>query len=151
MGEDNMRMLGKRNPYFFNYKIGFDSEKRITAVESSFYCDAGWNFNRIDSPGALAHAQSCYQIPALKYTPYGVKTHTPSNTPCRAPASTNGHALIEHIMEHSAVEMGLDPTELRLINQMTQGSPIIPPPKSLETANPIPDYVTQLKQAADFE
>ena len=47
--------------------------------------------------------------------------------------------------------MGLDPTELRLINQMTQGSPIIPPPKSLETANPIPDYVTQLKQAADYE
>lgn len=54
-------------------------------------------------------------------------------------------------MEHAAVELKVDPVELRMINQMVAGSPILPPPKVLETQNPIPEYVAQLKESSEFD
>ena len=102
------------------------------------------------------YAQSCYRIPALNFLKYGVKTHTPSNTPMRGPAAVNGHAMIENIIEHAAAELQMDPVELRLINQLSVGDtiipqPLIPPPVVLETQNPIPNYVAELKQTSDYD
>ena len=56
--------------------MGINEDKKIVAVKGDFYCDGGWNFNRIDSAFAILFGQSCYHIPTLSYTPYGVKTHT---------------------------------------------------------------------------
>lgn len=119
-------------------------------MESSIFCDSGWNFNRIDAMSAVNNGQNCYHIPALKYTPFGVKTHTPANTPTRAPGSTNGHAMMEYIMEHAAAELNIDPLELKQNNLMNVGSPVLPPPALLETVNPISSMINQLKTSSDY-
>ena len=49
---------------------------KIVGVQSDVYSDGGWNLNNADSSFALRFGQSCYHIPALSYTPYGVTTQT---------------------------------------------------------------------------
>ena len=62
-----------------------------------------------------------------------VKTHTAT----RAPGIVNGHAMLEHMLEHAASQMAVDPMELRMNNLMMKGSPILPPPATLPVPCPI--------------
>jgi len=148
--EDNMCMLGKRNPYLFDYKIGFDSNRKIVAVKSDIYSEGGWNLNAADSFFAIMFGQSCYHLPSLRYTPYGVKTHVTAHTSVRAPGMCNGHAMLEHMLEHAAAEMNISALELRLNNLMMEGSPTLPPPTTLNVPCPIQDIVDQLKVSSDY-
>ena len=43
----------------------------------------------------------------------------------------NGAAMIEAILEHAAVEIGMTPLELRMKNMMEMGDPVMPPPSTL--------------------
>ena len=56
--------------------MGFDANRKIKAVKADIYCDAGWNLNKEDSIMACLFGQSCYHIPSLSFTPYGVSTMT---------------------------------------------------------------------------
>ena len=80
---------------------------------------------------AAMFGQNCYKIPNCKYIPYGVKTHTAPPTATRAPGMVNGAAMMEAIMEHAAVEIGMKPLDLRMKNLMEMGDPIMPPPLTL--------------------
>ena len=132
------------------FQIGFDKNRKIVAVKSDIYSDGGWNYNGCDSPFAVIYGQSCYHIPALKFTPYGVKTHTQAHTSMRAPGKCNGHAMLEHMLEHAAAVLNISPLELRLNNLMMEGSPILPPPQTLNTPCKIPEMVEQIKTSSDY-
>lgn len=152
--EDNMNMFGKRNPYVFDYEIGFDANRKIVGVKSDIYSDGGWTWNGSDALFAAYFGQSCYNIPNLKYSPWGVKTHTQAHTAVRAPGMCNGHAMLEHIMEHSAAELGVGALELRLSNLMDENSPILPPGLTLGILGEsckIQTIVDQLKTNCDYE
>ena len=56
---------------------------------------------------------STHRAGSWQIVPNAVVTNTPSNTYCRAPGSTQGHAIIENIMEHVATAAGFDPLEFR--------------------------------------
>ena len=49
----------------------------------------------------------------------------------------NGHAMLEHMLEHAASQMEVDPMELRMNNLMMEGSPVLPPPATLPVPCPI--------------
>jgi len=87
----------------------------------------------------------------LKFSAFGVKTHTQSHTAMRAPGMCNGHAMLEHMMEHAAAELNVSPLELRMNNVMVQGSPVIPPPNTLDVPCPIKDIVDQIKVSSDYD
>jgi len=148
--EDNMRMLGKRNQYVFDYKIGLSSDGKIMALESKLYADGGWSMSEADSFMACIFGLSCYKVPAARMTPYGVRMDIPSPTACRAPGFVNGHAMIEAIMQHAAREMSLSPLQLREANLVEQGDPIMPPPRILEDPSPISEMIEQVKISSDF-
>ena len=99
----------------------------------------------------MSFGQNCYHIPALNFSPYGVKTHTQSHTAMRAPGMCNTHAMLENMMEHAAAELNISPLELRLNNVMEQGSPVIPPPNTLDVPCPIKDIVEQIKVSSDYD
>ena len=63
----------------------------------------------------------------------------------------NGHAMLEHMMEHAAAELNVSPLELRMNNVMVQGSPVIPPPNTLDVPCPIKDIVDQIKVSSDYD
>ena len=77
--------------------------------------------------------------------------HFQAHTATRAPAMCNGHAMLEHMMEHSAAEMNVNVLELRMNNLMMEGSPVIPPPSVLNVPCPVEDIVNQLKTSSDFD
>merc|ERR1719153_2063579 len=124
-------MLGKRNQYLFDYKIGLSAQGKIQAIEASLYADGGWSMSDVDSMFAIIFGQSCYKVPAARMTPYGVRLDTVPPTAARAPGMCNGHAMIESIMQHSASALGISPLQLRESNLMVQGDPVMPPPSTL--------------------
>jgi len=154
--EDNMNMFGKRNPYVFDYEIGFDADRKIVGVKSDIYSDAGCVFQSGDSWIACFYGQSTYNIPALTYNAWSVKTHCQAHTAVRAPGMCNGHAMFEHMMEHSAAELGVSPLELRMSNTMTENSPILCLPENLTLAAlgetcKTEDIVAKLKESSDYD
>ena len=90
------------------------------------------------------------QVPAIKLSPYGVRTDTAPTTATRAPGMVNGHAMIEAALQHAACEMGLAPLDLRLANLMETGDPVMPPPFTLDVPSPIGDMIGQLQSSADY-
>ena len=90
-----------------------DGGGALKAVGIRLYCDCGYRFNEATVDGASAFAQNCYRAGSWQIVPNAVVTNTPSNTYCRAPGSTQGHAIIENIMEHVATAAGFDPLEFR--------------------------------------
>ena len=145
-----MRMLGKRNQYLFDYRIGLSADGKIQALTTEIYADGGWSLNDVDSMFAIIFGQSCYKIPTARMMPYGVRLNTPTPTAMRAPGMCNGHAMIESIMQHCAAEMSMTPSELREANLVEQGDPIMPPGRTLEDPSPIAMMIEKCKTDSDF-
>ena len=145
-----MRMLGKRNQYLFDYRIGLNADGKIQALTTQIYADGGWSLNDVDSMFAIIFGQSCYNIPTARMMPYGVKLNTPTPTAMRAPGMCNGHAMIESIMQHCAAEMSMTPSELREANLVKQGDPIMPPGRTLEDPSPIAMMIEKCRTDSDF-
>ena len=117
---------------------------------ASIYCDGGWSLNTVFSGFAVLFGQSCYNVPALRLTPYGVRTDLPPPTFMRAPGIVNGYSMIEAIMQHAAAEIGTSPLELRMKNLMKEGDPVMPIPDTLNEANPISSMVDKIKTSGDY-
>merc|ERR1711962_1767715 len=148
--EDNMRMLGKRNQYLFDYRIGLNADGKIQALTTEIYADGGWSLNDVDSMFAIIFGQSCYKVPTARMMPYGVRLNTPTPTAMRAPGMCNGHAMIESIMQHCAAEMSMSPAELREANLVEQGDPIMPPGRTLEDPSPIAMMIEKCKTDSEY-
>ena len=114
-----------------NPQLGLKSDGSILALELAAYSQGNWDFNGADSVYCCTFAQSAYNIPSARITPYGVRTHTAKPTAMRAPGNVNQHALMETIMEHAAAQTGLSPHEVRLRNLIKQGDPVMPPNTTL--------------------
>ena len=69
-----------------------------------------------------------------------------AHTATRAPGMVNGHAMLEHMLEHAAAEMMINPMELRMNNLMTENSPVLPPPATLDTECIIEVTILNLKR-----
>ena len=130
--------------------MGLSAEGKIMAIQSSIYCNGGWSLNDVDSPYAAIFGQSCYKIPALRFAPYGVRTDTQPPTATRAPGMSNGHAMIESIIQHAAAEIGMSPLDLRMNNLMEQGDPVMPPPLTLDVPCPISSMIEEVKTSGEF-
>ena len=63
----------------------------------------------------------------------------------------NGHAMIEHMLEHAAAALEVDVLGLRLANLMTADSPVIMPPGVLGEECPIQGMVDELKTTGEYE
>jgi xanthine dehydrogenase molybdopterin-binding subunit B len=69
--------------------------------------------------------QSVYKALGWEVKPGFVTTNTPANTPCRAPGSVQGMALIECIMEHVSHFLNKDPLEVRQLNFLQRGDELL--------------------------
>ncbi|MGW8783035.1 xanthine dehydrogenase molybdopterin binding subunit [Streptomyces sp. NPDC055796] len=119
----DLTMSGKRHGFHATWKIGFDAEGRIQALDATLTADGGWSLD-LSEPvvaRALCHIDNTYWIPHARVTGRIAKTNKVSNTAFRGFGGPQGMLVIEDIMGRCAPLLGLDPMELRERNFYRQG------------------------------
>ncbi|GAA2776313.1 xanthine dehydrogenase molybdopterin binding subunit [Streptomyces showdoensis] len=131
----DLTMSGKRHGFHASWRIGFDAEGRIQALDATLTADGGWSLD-LSEPvvaRALCHIDNTYWLPNARVTGRIARTNKVSNTAFRGFGGPQGMLVIEDIMGRCAPLLGLDPTELRERNfyrpgQCTPyGQPVVRP------------------------
>ncbi|MDG4861787.1 xanthine dehydrogenase molybdopterin binding subunit [Streptomyces sp. T-3] len=111
----DLTMSGKRHGFHAKWKIGFDADGRIQALDAALVADGGWSLD-LSEPvlaRALCHIDNTYWIPNARVAGRIAKTNTVSNTAFRGFGGPQGMIVIEDILGRCAPQLGLDPMELR--------------------------------------
>ncbi|GAA1531012.1 xanthine dehydrogenase molybdopterin binding subunit [Streptomyces albidochromogenes] len=119
----DLTMSGKRHGFHARWKIGFDADGRIRALDATLTADGGWSLD-LSEPvvaRALCHIDNTYWIPNARIAGRIAKTNKVSNTAFRGFGGPQGMLVIEDIMGRCAPLLGLDPMELRERNFYQQG------------------------------
>ncbi|MFE3768092.1 xanthine dehydrogenase molybdopterin binding subunit [Streptomyces sp. NPDC059122] len=119
----DLTMSGKRHGFHAEWKIGFDADGRIQALDATLTADGGWSLD-LSEPvvaRALCHIDNTYWIPHARIAGRIAKTNKVSNTAFRGFGGPQGMLVIEDIMGRCAPLLGLDPVELRERNFYRQG------------------------------
>ncbi|MCZ7433169.1 xanthine dehydrogenase molybdopterin binding subunit [Streptomyces sp. WMMC1477] len=119
----DLTMSGKRHGFHAEWKIGFDAEGRIQALDATLTADGGWSLD-LSEPvvaRALCHIDNTYWIPNARVAGRIAKTNKPSNTAFRGFGGPQGMLVIEDILGRCAARLGLDPMELRERNFYQRG------------------------------
>ncbi len=119
--DDDMIMTGKRNPFENLYKVGFDNDGRILALDAKLYSDSGAYADLSTSimERAMLHIDNAYFIPHLRVTGQVCKTNIHPHTAFRGFGGPKGVATIEKIIEQIAHHLNKDSLEIRKLNVYT--------------------------------
>ncbi|MFD4243446.1 xanthine dehydrogenase molybdopterin binding subunit [Streptomyces sp. NPDC058525] len=119
----DLTMSGKRHGFHATWKIGFDADGRIQALDATLTADGGWSLD-LSEPvvaRALCHIDNTYWLPNARITGRIARTNKVSNTAFRGFGGPQGMLVIEDIMGRCAPLLGLDPMELRERNFYRRG------------------------------
>ncbi|MGW1631150.1 xanthine dehydrogenase molybdopterin binding subunit [Streptomyces anthocyanicus] len=111
----DLTMSGKRHGFHATWKIGFDTEGRIQALDATLTADGGWSLD-LSEPvlaRALCHIDNTYWIPNARVAGRIARTNTVSNTAFRGFGGPQGMLVIEDILGRCAPRLGVDAKELR--------------------------------------
>ncbi|KNC55293.1 aldehyde oxidase [Thecamonas trahens ATCC 50062] len=113
--ETNMRLVGKRFAHQAKYKVGFNNDGKIVAVQVEIISDCGYANSGMGSATSM-YVDNTYNVPNWSITGKFVTTNKPPNTACRAPGALPGIAFMERIVDRVAIELGADPATVRTAN-----------------------------------
>jgi xanthine dehydrogenase large subunit len=111
----DLTMSGKRHGFHADWRVGFDEDGRIVALDATLTADGGWSLD-LSEPvlaRALCHIDNAYWIPNIRVNGRIAKTHKTSNTAFRGFGGPQGMLVIEDIFGRCAPLLGLDPMDLR--------------------------------------
>ena len=116
--QQDMRITGKRHPYYSEYKIGLSEDLKILAYEVSFYQNAGAAADL--SPAVLqrtmTHITNSYFIPNVKATGYSCRTNLPPFTAFRGFGGPQGMFVLESAIHKVANKLGIEAYEIQRKN-----------------------------------
>jgi xanthine dehydrogenase large subunit len=123
----DLTMSGKRHGFHSQWRVGFDGEGRLQALDATLTADGGWSLD-LSEPvlaRALCHIDNAYWIPDIRVNGRIAKTNKTSNTAFRGFGGPQGMLVIEDILGRCAPLLGepfaSDPAELRRRNFYTAG------------------------------
>lgn len=116
--DDDMKFTGKRHPFKSIYKVAYDDQGVIQALDVQLYANGGCTCDLSPSvlERAMLHTDNCYWIPNIKITGRVCKTNLPSNTAFRGFGGPQGVISTENILEEIAQKLRLDPIDVRIAN-----------------------------------
>ncbi|MGE5588983.1 MAG: xanthine dehydrogenase family protein molybdopterin-binding subunit [Clostridia bacterium] len=114
----------KRHPYALKYKVGATSDGKLQAMEIRILADAGAyaSMTPFVTWRSVVQATGPYEVPNVKTDVYGVYTNNTYTGAMRGFGSPQIIFAHESLMDELAVELGMDPLDLRLKNGFRQGS-----------------------------
>jgi len=116
--DDDFMITGKRHPFAYQYRVGFDDTGRLCGLELDMLVNCGFSAD-LSGPvadRAVFHADNAYFLEDVAIHSYRCKTHTQSHTAFRGFGGPQGVIVIERIMGDIARQLGLDPLDVRLAN-----------------------------------
>ena len=115
---DDMRITGKRHPFFVRFDVGFSDEGLLQGVIIDLAANCGYSLDLSGSicDRAMFHADNAYYLGDARVTGYRCRTHTASNTAFRGFGGPQGMMAIEQIMDAIARDLGRDPLAVRRLN-----------------------------------
>ncbi|MFE2961236.1 xanthine dehydrogenase molybdopterin binding subunit [Nocardia tengchongensis] len=114
----DLTMSGKRHGFHARWRVGFDADGRVLALDATLTSDGGWSLD-LSEPvlaRALCHVDNLYWIPNARFRGRIAKTNKPSNTAFRGFGGPQGMLVMEDLLGRCAPLLGLDPMELRRRN-----------------------------------
>ena len=119
----DMTLTGKRHPFYAMFKVGFDEQGKLLALQINLFSDGGWSQD-LSEPvlaRAVCHSDNAYYIPNIDIEGKICKTHKTSQTAFRGFGGPQGMIFIEEIMSRVAGSLGLAPDEVRQRNFYQEG------------------------------
>ncbi|XP_047534257.1 xanthine dehydrogenase 1-like [Vanessa atalanta] len=113
---DNMHAVGKRQAARFEYELGVNNDGVIQHADIVYYSDCGYSYNDSSGSEIASTMANLYDTSRWNIKGYSVLTDKAGNTWCRAPATTEGTAIAEHLMERISHITKKDPIDIRKIN-----------------------------------
>ena len=116
--DDDQIMTGKRHPALSKYKVGFDNNGLLKALDIEMNINAGSSTDLTMAilERALFHVDNACYIPNLRVIGNTWKTNLPSNTAMRGFGGPQAMAVIENIVDRIARFLGKDALEIRQLN-----------------------------------
>jgi len=112
---EDMILTGKRHGFLGRYKVGFNSNAKLVALDAELYADGGWSVD-LSPPvlsRAMVHIDNAYYIPHIEVRGRIAKTNKTSNTAFRGFGGPQGMVVIEDIMDRIARTLDLPPDVVR--------------------------------------
>ena len=119
----DMTMTGKRHGFHAQWRVGFDDDGNLQALDATLTSDGGWSLD-LSEPvlaRALCHIDNAYWIPHVRVNGRVAQTHKTSQTAFRGFGGPQGMLVIEDILGRCAPLLGIDPIDLRRRNFYTEG------------------------------
>ena len=151
--DDDMMITGKRHGFEFDYKIGYDDEGLIQAVDIDMAAQAGFSAD-LTGPvvtRAVCHFDNAYYLNDVSINAFSCKTNTQSNTAFRGFGGPQGAFAIEYIIDNIARKLGKDPLEVRQRNYYGKNDRNVTPYGQTVEDNVIPELSAQLQQSSDYQ
>ncbi|MGE0715818.1 MAG: xanthine dehydrogenase family protein molybdopterin-binding subunit [Alphaproteobacteria bacterium] len=119
--EEVFRASGPTSAGIVEVKIGATKDGRIVAAEAMVALQAGAFPGSPVGPACMC-SFACYDIDDVKVVGYDVVSNRPKVAAYRAPGAPISCWGVESAMDELAIELGMDPIELRLKNAAKQGT-----------------------------
>jgi len=116
--DDDFLITGKRHPFAYHYRVGFDATGLLCGLELEMLANCGFSAD-LSGPvadRAIFHADNAYFLEDVAVHSFRCKTHTQSHTAFRGFGGPQGVIVIERILGDIARTLGLDPLDVRLRN-----------------------------------
>ncbi len=150
--DEDQIITGKRHRTISNYKVGFDKDGKIQALDVEINLDAGSSSDLTMAilERAMFHIDNAYYIPNLRVIGNAWKTNLPSNTAFRGFGGPQGMAVIENILDRIAQYLKKDPAEIRQLNFYGEEADNITHYNQKVKNNRLPILYDQLIKSSDY-
>jgi len=119
----DMTMTGKRHGFHAQWRVGFDDDGRLQALEATLTSDGGWSLD-LSEPvlaRALCHVDNAYWIPHVRLHGRVARSHKTSQTAFRGFGGPQGMLVIEDVLGRCAPLLGIAAADLRRRNFYVDG------------------------------
>jgi xanthine dehydrogenase large subunit len=116
--DDDFLITGKRHPFSYQYRVGFDDSGRLCGLELTLAAHCGFSAD-LSGPvadRAIFHADNAYFLQDVDITSYRCKLHTQSHTAFRGFGGPQGMIVTEAILGDIARHLELDALAVRQRN-----------------------------------
>ncbi|RZU63640.1 xanthine dehydrogenase molybdopterin binding subunit [Zhihengliuella halotolerans] len=119
----DITMTGKRHGFHSAWKIAFDDDGRILALDATLTADGGWSLD-LSEPvltRAMCHIDNAYWVPNIRVKGRVAKCHKTSQTAFRGFGGPQGMLVMEDILGRVAPALRISARELRRRNFYVEG------------------------------